>query len=196
MNPSLRTSFAVTAIFCATAAVSFAAAEPTAPSAVTSGGYVDFGRIVPSSDGRFVEVNLSPGLLKFAAACAAKTEPQAAALLGNLRHVRVNVVELNDGNRTPTIERVQAIRRELEAQGWISLANVREQPKGDDVQIFAKMRGEEAIEGLAVTVISGSREVVLVNIVGEIKPDQIATLAERFHLDPLKDVNLPKPHHS
>ena len=196
MNPTLRTCFAVTALFCATAAGSFAAADSTAPIAVASGGYVDFGRFVPSSDGRFVEVNLSTGLLKFAAACAATTEPQAAALLGNLKHVRVNVVELNDGNRAATLDRVQTIRRELEAQGWTSLANVREQPKGDDVQIFAKMRGEEAIEGLAVTVISGSREVVLVNIVGEIKPDQIATLAERFHVDSLKDVNLPKSHHS
>jgi hypothetical protein len=117
-------------------------------------------------------------------------------LLCNLKHVRVNVVELSDGNREQTLDRVRAVRQELEAKGWTSLANVREQPKGDDVQIFAKMRGEEAIEGLVVTVISGSREVVLVNIVGDIKPEQIATLAERFHIDPLKEVDLAKTRHS
>ena len=58
------------------------------------------------------------------------------------------------------------------------------------------MRGEETIEGLVVTVISGGREVVLVNIVGDIKPEQIATLAERFNIDPLKDVDLAKTRHS
>jgi len=194
MNPILRSSVAAAAIVCAIAAVSLTAAEPIATA--TSGGYVDFGQLVPSSEGKFVEVNLSPGLLKFAALCVAKEEPQASALLSSLRRVRVNVVELSDANRASTIERVQAVRQELAAQGWTSLANVREQPKGDDVQIFAKMRGEEAIEGLVVTVISGGREVVLVNIVGEIKPDQIATLAAQFHIDPLKEVHLPQPQHT
>ena len=74
--------------------------------------------------------------------------------------------------------------------------NVREQPNGDDVQIYAKMRGEEAIEGLVVTVIEGNHEVVLVNIVGDIKPEQIATLAERFNIDPLKKVDFAGAKHS
>lgn len=78
------------------------------------------------------------------------------------------------------------MRKELESQGWSQVVNVREQPKGDDVQVFAKMRGEEAIEGLVVTVISGQKEVVLMNIVGDIKPEQIAALAERFNIEPLK----------
>jgi hypothetical protein len=78
----------------------------------------------------------------------------------------------------------------------MQIVTVREQPKGDDVQIYTKTRGEEAIEGLVVTVISGRNEVVLVNIVGDIKPEQIATLAERFNIDPLKKINLPKPTHT
>jgi hypothetical protein len=78
----------------------------------------------------------------------------------------------------------------------MQIVTVREQPKGDDVQIYTKTRGEEAIEGLVVTVISDRNEVVLVNIVGDIKPEQIATLAERFNIDPLKKINLPKPTHT
>lgn len=194
MNRILRTSATVAALACAS--VTFASSQPAAATAATTGGYVDFGQLVPSAEGKFVEINLSAGLLKFAALCAAKQEPQAAEVLGNLRHVRVNVIELNDTNRAATVERVQAIRRELESQGWTPIVNVREQPKGDDVQIFAKTRGEEAIEGLVVTVISGSHEVVLVNIVGEIKPEQIATLADRFDIDPLKKVHFAKAKHT
>jgi hypothetical protein len=52
------------------------------------------------------------------------------------------------------------------------------------------MRGEEAIEGLVVTVISDQKEVVLVNIVGDIKPEQIATLADRFDIEPLKNIKV------
>ncbi len=196
MNRILRTSAAVAALACASAAVTFAAVESASPVAGSAGGYVDFGKLVPSAEGKFVEINLSPGLLKFAATCVAKQEPQVSEVLGNLKHVRVNVIELSDRNREQTIERVKAVRQELEAQGWTPMVNVREQPKGDDVQIFAKMRGEEAIEGLVVTVISGNREVVLVNIVGDIKPEQIATLAERFNIDPLKKVDFAKTGHS
>lgn len=189
MNRILRVSTTAAAIAWAFAAASFAAADPAA-------GYVDFGKIIPATEGKFVEVNIPQGLLKFAAMFASKEEPQAAEVLGNLKHVRVNVVELSDANREQIIERVKAIRQELETKGWMQIVTVREQPKGDDVQIFTKTRGEEAIEGLVVTVISDRNEVVLVNIVGDIKPEQIATLAERFHIDPLKKINLPKPTHT
>jgi hypothetical protein len=195
MNRIVRTSAAVAALACASAAFTLAAAESSAP-VVGSAGYVDFGKLVPSAEGKFVEINLSPGLLKFAATCVAKQEPQASELLGNLKRVRVNVVELSDRNREQTLERVQAVRQELETQGWTPMVNVREQPKGDDVQIFAKMRGDEAIEGLVVTVISGNREVVLINIVGDIKAEQIATLAEHFDIEPLKKAGFGKKEHS
>ena len=188
--------FCTAAAALASAAVSLAAAEPAAPIASDASGYVDFGQLVPSAEGKFVEINLSPGLLKFAATCVAKQEPQASALLSNLKHVRVNVVELSDRNREQTLERVKAVRQELATQGWTPMVNVREQPKGDDVQIFAKMRGDEAIEGLVVTVIDSNHEVVLVNIVGDIKAEQIATLADRFDIDSLKHVKLAKHHHS
>ena len=183
MNSILRTSACAAALVWASASTSFAAAE-------SSAGYVDFGKIAPSGEGRFVEVDLPEGLIKFAAKLTAKQEPQAADILGNLKHVRVNVVELGDGNRAEIIGRVKEVREKLASQGWSQVVNVREQPKGDDVQIFAKMRGEEAIEGLVVTVIDNKNEVVLVNIVGDIKPDQIATLAERFDIEPLKKLKI------
>ncbi len=194
MKSTLRSSLAVAALACV-AAISLSAAEPAAVE-TTADGYVDFGQLVPADTGKFVEVNLPTGLLKFAAACVSKQEPQASELIGSLRHVRVNVVELNDANRAQTLERVRAVRRQLAAAGWTTLASVREQADGNDVQIFARMRGETAIAGLAVTVIGEDHEVVLVNIVGDITAEQIATLADRLHIDPLKHVQLPKPEHT
>lgn len=183
MNSILRTTAVAISLAWASSGASLAASDP-------GSGYVDFGKIAPSGEGKFVEVDLPEGLIKFAAKFASKEEPQAAEVLNNLKHVRVNVVELGDANRDEVVGRVQKLRQELVAQGWSQVVNVREQPKGDDVQIFAKMRGEEAIEGLVVTVIDNKNEVVLVNIVGDIKPDQIATLAERFDIEPLKKLKI------
>ena len=179
MNSMLRLTTVAVFLAWASAGTSFAAAEQ-------SHGYVDFGKIAPSAEGRFVEVDLPEGLIKFAAKLAVKEEPQAAEILGNLKHVRVNVIELSEANRAEIVGRIQAVRQELVAQGWNPIVNIREQPQGDDVQIFAKTRGDEAIEGLVITVVSGRQQVVLVNIVGNIKPEQIATLAERFNIEPLK----------
>lgn len=165
---------------------------PARSASASEPGYVDFGRFVPSADGQFVEVNLSEGLLKFGAVVAAAQEPQAAAMLRSLKQVRVNVIQLSDSNRKPTVERVEKIRSALVKDGWMRVVNVREPAKKQTVEIFTKTRGENVIEGLVVTVVDGARQVVLVNVVGDIKPEQIATLAARYNIEPLKQVDWPK----
>jgi hypothetical protein len=82
------------------------------------------------------------------------------------------------------LDRVKQIRADLDAKGWDRVVSV--QQKKDDVAVFLKTRGEEAIEGLVVTVLDGDKEAVLVNIVGDIKPEQVALLGEKLKLDPLK----------
>jgi hypothetical protein len=153
-------------------------------------GYVDVGQLVPSTKGEFVEVNLSPGLLKFAAKIAAKQEPEAAALIGNLRRVRVNVVDLDDTNRKSTTEQIEAVRAKLEKQGWTPLVTVREREGGDNVTVHAMQKGDDVIEGLVVTVLSEKGEAVFVNIVGTISADQIATIAEQLDIEPLRKIKV------
>jgi len=43
-------------------------------------------------------------------------------------------------------------------------------------------------------VLSGNKEAVLVNIVGNIQPDKIALIGERFNIEPLKEIggSMPK----
>lgn len=185
---SLRPLIAFAGLALALSTPSFAAdAEP---------GYVDIGQLMPSAKGEFVEVNLSPGMLKFAARIAAKQEPEAAELIGNLKRVRVNVVSLDDSNRASTIEQFEGIRRKLESQGWTQMVTVREREGGDNVTVHAKQRGDDVIEGLVVTVIDGKGEAVFVNIVGSISADQIATIAENLDIQPLKNLNVKvKKHH-
>ena len=162
--------------------------------APTEAGYVDIGQLMPSAKGQFVEVNLSSGMLKFAAKLAARHDPEAADLVGNLKSIRVNVVSMDDSNRASTIEKIESVRRKLEAQGWAKMVTVREKDDGDNVDVHVMQRGEDAIDGLVVTVIDHKGEAVFVNIVGNISADQISKIADKFDIDPLKNVHVKFGH--
>lgn len=183
MNRLLRQSLA---------AAAFGAALSLNALAADDGGFVDFGKFTAASGREFVEVNLQSGLLKFAAKIAATEEPEAAELLRNITHVRVNVVGMDDSNRDGTVERVEMIRADLEKRGWEKIVTVREggDKAGDDVAIYMKSKGEDAIEGIVVTVIDKKGEAVLVNIVGNIRADQIAKLADQLDIKPLRKIKL------
>jgi hypothetical protein len=179
MNRLVRHSLA--ALLLASASLATAsAAEP---------GFVDFGSFTPSANGEYVEINLREGLIKFAARVASKQEPAAAEVLRGLKHVRINVIELDEGNRQATTDRVASLRAELTAQGWQPVVTVKGR-KDEDVAIFMKTSGEDVIDGIVVTVIEDDRKAVLVNVVGQIKAEQLAELGERFNIEPLKGSRL------
>jgi len=153
----------------------------------TPPGYVDFGKFSPpTSGGEFVEVHITSNLISMVARLAEKSEPEIAELLRGLHRVRVNVIGLDDGNRAEMETRVKKIRSDLDAQGWERIVTA--QKKDEDVGVYLKTRGEEAVEGVVVTVIESNREAVFINIVGNIKPEKIAVIGERFNIEPLKKI--------
>jgi len=146
---------------------------------------IDFGAFTPSdSGGEFVEVHIRGNLIAMAARLAEKAEPEVAQLIRGLQLIRVNVISLDDSNRAEMQQRVKTIRADLDARGWERIVTVRNPT--DDVGVYLKMRGDEAIEGIVVTIIDGAREAVLVNIVGNLKPEKLAMIGERFHIEHLK----------
>ena len=148
-------------------------------------GYVDFGNLNASAKGEYVEVNLNGSLLRLVSKFAKSEDPAAAELIGNLKSVRVNVVGLDDSNRASTTERVAVVRKELAEKGWEQIVTVRGKHE-ENVAVFVKHRGEDTIEGLVVTVIDERKhEAVLVNVVGDIKPEQLGALAKHLHIGQL-----------
>ena len=156
------------------------AADPVA-------GYVDFGKFTPpSGGGQFVEVNIKSSLINIAARLAEKQEPEVASFLRGIQAVRVNVIGLDDANRAELGERLTKIRSDLDSKGWERIVTVQE--KSQEVAIYIKQRGEEAVEGIVVTVLEGNKEAILVNVVGDIRPEKLAVLGEKFGIDPLKKI--------
>jgi Skp family chaperone for outer membrane proteins len=177
-----------------TAASLAAALSISAFAADSDPGYVDLGKLIPAAKGEFVEVNLSAGMLKFASKLAAREEPEAAALIAGLKHVRVNVVSLDDTNRQGMIDHIESIRRKLSEQGWTQMVTVRERGERNNVDVHVKQRGDDAIDGLVITVIDEKGEAVLVNIVGNISADQIAKVADNLDIEPLRHVRVKMKH--
>ena len=185
MKHPLRSALLATA--CA-AALAFSATRVTA----AEPGFVDFGPAltgIPST--KCVEVNLTEPLLNFAAVLAKGHDADAAALIKDLKQIRVNVLGMDDKNRADITARVQKIRTELAAQGWNRAVNV--QDNGDDVAVFVKLGRDSAIEGLTITVLAKSNDAVFVNIVGNIDPARIAAIGERYGIDHLKNIHCNPP---
>jgi len=151
-------------------------------------GQVDFGKFSPpDGGGEFVEVQIKSNLLSLAAQLVEKQEPAAAQLVRSVELIHVNVIGLTDANRADLVKRVHQIRHDLDAQGWEQNVVV-QQNNGEDVGIYTKTRGGEALAGLVVTVIEPKGQVVLVNIVGDIRPEQVAILGDKLDIKPLKDI--------
>ncbi len=162
-------------------------AEPSAP------GYIDWGKFSPpASGGEFIEVNLGQGLISMTARLVANSEPEIGDLIRAVQRIRVNVIGLDDQNRAEMQERVKTLRAELDTGGWERLVTVQE--KGQDVGVYVKTRGDEAVQGLAVTVLEGKKEAVFVNIVGDLKPEKLALIGERFNIEPLKKIGVVAKH--
>ncbi len=160
-------------------------AETTLP------GQVDFGTFTPSGKGEFVEVNLPGSLISLAAKFVEKEEPDVAKLLNGIKKVRVNVIGLSDANQEDLQKRAQDIRKQLSNSGWERLVTA--QKEGQDVGVYLKMDAKSTVQGLTVVVMDGSKQAVFVNIVGDIKPEQLTMLGERLHLDPVKNL-IPENH--
>jgi hypothetical protein len=174
----------LTRLTCGAAALA-AAFTLTAHAASVRPGQVDFGTFSPpAGGGQFVEINISDTLFSLATSLVEKPEPALAGLLKGLHRVHVTVVGLDDQNRGELKERMATIRKDLDAKAWERVVTVRQQAQ--DVAIFLKTAEGNSVEGLVVTVLEEGKQAVFINVVGNIRPDQLSLLGERFRIEELK----------
>jgi hypothetical protein len=154
--------------------------------AADSPGKVDFGEFAAPGNGKqFVEINVGGGLINLATRFVEKQEPEVARLLSGIESIRVNVIGLSEGNRASIESRAKELRKKLESSGWDRIVTA--QKDNQDVNIFLKMAEKEVVQGLTLMVMEGAKqEAVFINVVGNIRPEQIAMLGERLHVEELK----------
>jgi hypothetical protein len=150
-----------------------------------SAGQVDFGAFAaPGNGAEFVEVNLTSNLISLASKLFDKQDPEVAKLLTSVELVHVAVIGLDDENRTDLRDRSEKVRKQMDGKGWERI--VAAQKDGKDIGVYLKSKNKDTVQGIVVMAMEGGSKAVFVNIVGDIKPEQIAMLGETLHIDPLK----------
>ncbi len=147
-------------------------------------GFVNFGKFTKPTNGELVEINLSSDMIAMALQLAGKSQPDFTDALSGLHSVRVNVVGLDDQNREEVTARMKSVRDGLDAGGWQPVVKVQE--KKEDVGIYLKIRGRDAIEGVVVTVIEGRKQAVFINVAGDIKMEKLVALGDKLNIGALK----------
>jgi hypothetical protein len=138
-----------------------------------------------------VNVNVDGPLLQLAGKFLSQDDPEQKAvkgLIGNLKGIYVRSFEFaNEGEYSDAD--VDALRRQLKSPPWTPMANVRSAKGGDNVDVFLRMENEK-IAGLVV-IAAEPKELTIVNIVGPIDLDHLASLSGNFGI-PKVHVNPPR----
>lgn len=115
---------------------------------------------------RTLALSIGPTLLRFAARHT-EDDPEAQALLRGLDGVRVRIYEIT-GDSARVAGRLRRSSRDMQARGWEPVAVLRD--AGEEAHMLVRTSGER-ITGMVVMVADGpGREVVMVNIMGDLEP--------------------------
>jgi hypothetical protein len=158
------------------------AASPAA--AQRSSGYVDL-KALGQLDRFFerdatMEINVEGALMRMVAAASRAEDPELADLLSRLDGVYVI------GYRLPphTMDDFDVLSKRmgdsLRRTGWTVIVRYRDDQ--ESTQLFARMK-DGKVEGMVVmSVEAGSDQAVFVNIVGDIDPEQIGRIGQKFQI--------------
>jgi len=148
-----------------------------------SEGYADLGALQVS--GLRTTSSLSVGRMPLQlAARFALDEPDDQQLLRGLHGVRVQVYELDERSRGKFNRGAEQLLHQLEDQGWEPAIVVRE--AGELVQVLVKLDGE-TLQGMTI-VAREKEEATVVNLMGELKPDDVLASAQFFDTDLLQSL--------
>ena len=127
-----------------------------------------------------VNVTVDGALLQLAAKFLSRSDPEQRAvknLISNVKGVYVRSFEFAGPGQYSEAD-VDALRAQLKAPQWSRMVNVRSTRGGENVDVFFRM-DKERIAGL-VLIATQPHELTIVNIVGGIDLDQLASLGGYF----------------
>jgi hypothetical protein len=142
-----------------------------------------------------VEVSIEGKLLDLAKRVLVKVNNPDSQKVGQaisgLKGIYVRVFNFENENEY-NIADVEEIRSQLQSPGWERLANVRSKKNNQKVDVYTMFTGN-TMSGVAV-VISESKSVALVNVIGPIDIDLLAELSGKMNIPKIEIENeKPKP---
>ncbi len=142
-------------------------------------GQIDFTTLNAVYGEPRVIINFTGILMKLMAAAAASADdPEAAALMRDLKGIRVNVYDTG-GNQGPALAQMATAKAALEAEQWQPFVQVKEE--GKNVQMFTRV-DEELMQGMVIMVVDEAQAVFL-NIIGTIDPAEAGKVMDHLNID-------------
>jgi hypothetical protein len=130
-----------------------------------------------------VEVNIDGKMLELAKRVLVKVKDHDAKKVGEaikgLEGIYVRVFNFEKENEYNPAD-VDAIRAQLQNPGWQKLANVRSKKNNQKVDVYTMFTGDN-MSGVAV-VISESKSIALVNVIGPIDIDLLVELSGKMNI--------------
>ena len=138
-----------------------------------------------------VNVTIEGALLRLAGTVLSSADPEqrvAKNLISGLKGIYVRSFEFA-GPGQYSVSDVESLRSQMKVPAWSRVAGVRNTRDGEDVDVFLKME-KDRITGVVV-IAAQARQLTVVNIVGPIDLEQLASLGGQFGI-PKIEVERPR----
>lgn len=156
--------------------VSLGACGLTAPR--SSAGYANLESLGMWDVDNVMTLSFGPALLRFAA-IHIDDDPELKALLKSLDGVRIRIYEI-DGDASRVANRISTMSRHLQEDGWEPVLSMRE---GKEASYMLLRVVDQRVRGMTVLVSDGDAEAVVINLMGEIKPEQFGEIMVALDAD-------------
>ncbi|MEO8661254.1 MAG: DUF4252 domain-containing protein [Bryobacteraceae bacterium] len=123
-----------------------------------------------------VDVTLDGLMLKFAQEAVGDHDEEAKRLMRGLKSIRVRSFEFDNEGEYVAAD-VETMRSQLNGPGWSKIAQVVSRKDKENVDVFLRIANSQ-IEGVVVLV-AGAKELTIVDIDGQIKPEDVGKLGGR-----------------
>lgn len=126
-----------------------------------------------------LEVNIHGALLKLVAEASRFEDPELTDLILKLKGISVRGYNVDGIDLRSIRSQTRAMGNQLESVGWETVVRVRDDEEIVDMYLRTV---EDRIAGMVVLVVDeDDDEAVFVNIIGEIDPEQIGKLGQKFN---------------
>lgn len=140
-----------------------------------------------------VEVNIDGKLLETAKRAMTKVNDEntrkVAQAISGLKGIYVRVYKFENENEYNVAD-VDQIRAQMQSPGWEKVANVRSKKNNQKIDVFTMFTGD-LISGAAV-VVSESKTIALVNVIGPIDVDTLVQLSGKLNIPKIEIENESK----
>jgi hypothetical protein len=141
-------------------------------------GFADLSSLGVQDTDRVMSISIGPTLLRFAANFI-DDDPEIRDLLRSLDGVRVRIYEI-DGDPSKVATRIVNMSDNLQADGWEPVVLIRE--RNEETHMLMRMSGNQ-IRGMTVLTSDGHSEAVVVNLMGDIQPEQFGEVMVALDVD-------------